>query len=172
MHSWYCISRRLFLSSGSPIFVFLMRKKSPSYPKWLPYLILVALLGIFIWLRFQKAAPRSKDTEKQVKPAPQPKPAATTDYGFNRNPVQLRISRHARCRMKCRHIDESEIREMIAAGQINIAKSELDNPARPRYAMEGITHDGQRVRIVLAQEGNTTTVITVIDLGKEWKCAC
>lgn len=98
-------------------------------------------------------------------------PSQTT---LNRNPKELRLSKHARCRMDCRHIDESEVRQLLADGSINHHKSDLDHPdvCQKRYALEGRSHDDQQVRMIVASCGTTTTVITVIDLGEEWTCAC
>ena len=97
----------------------------------------------------------------------------TTSTDFNRNPSQINYSKHARCRMSCRHIDESEVKEMIKDGNINYSKSDLDSDAcHKRYALEGYSHDNQQLRIIVAECNNELTVITVIDLKKEWPCAC
>ena len=74
--------------------------------------------------------------------------------------------------MDCRHIDESEVREILQKGTINYAKSQLNDKPDPKYAVEGSTHDGQQVRIIFAPSGRGMVVITVIDLEKEWLCAC
>lgn len=85
---------------------------------------------------------------------------------------ELRFSRHARCRMDCRHIDESEVREILQKGTINYAKSEPEARPDPKYAYEGRTHDGQQVRIIIAKAPAKWVVVTVIDLKQEWQCAC
>ena len=75
--------------------------------------------------------------------------------------------------MQCRHIDESEVAEILASGSINYRKSELGNSGcNNRYAVEGKTHDGQEVRIIFAPCNTDETVVTVIDLGTEWTCDC
>ena len=74
--------------------------------------------------------------------------------------------------MDCRHIDESEVEDIIRNGTINSAKSEPDSQPDPKYALEGVTRDGQRVRIVVAEARNATVVVTVIDLDTEWTCHC
>ena len=100
-------------------------------------------------------------------------PAPTDSItGFDRNKTELVLTKHARCRMDCRHIDESEIREILQKGTINYSKSEPNGKPDPKYALEGTTHDGQQVRIVFAPSGQKMVVITVIDLGKEWTCNC
>jgi hypothetical protein len=93
--------------------------------------------------------------------------------GLNRNPSYISYSKHARCRMGCRHIDESEVKEILHEGTINYNKSELQgDDCHKRYAVEGITHDEQKVRIIFAPCNDEVTVVTVIDLGEEWPCDC
>ncbi|MGN6618357.1 MAG: DUF4258 domain-containing protein [Ilyomonas sp.] len=93
--------------------------------------------------------------------------------GLNRNPSHISYSKHARCRMGCRHIDESEVKQILREGKINYSKSELKaDECHKRYAVEGITHDDQKVRIIFAPCWDEVTVVTVIDLEKEWPCDC
>jgi hypothetical protein len=96
----------------------------------------------------------------------------TTD-DFNRNPVYIHYSKHARCRMECRHVNEAEVKEILSEGKINYSKSDLKEDAcHKRYALEGYSHDNQKLRIIVAECNNELTVITVIDLGKDWVCNC
>ena len=75
--------------------------------------------------------------------------------------------------MDCRHVDESEIKEILETGDINFAKSELNTDlCHKRYALEGVSRDSQRLRLIVAECNDELTVITVIDLGKDWPCAC
>ena len=80
-------------------------------------------------------------------------------------------SRHALCRMNCRHIDETEVKEILKDGTVNFNKIEENDKGIP-YPVEGTTHEGQHVRIVFAPHENKLTVVTVIDLDKEWECDC
>jgi hypothetical protein len=80
-------------------------------------------------------------------------------------------SKHARCRMDCRNISEREIREVLREGVINHQKSEPERN-NPRYALEDVTEDGQKVRLVIALEKTQAVVVTCIDLNKEWPCNC
>ena len=100
------------------------------------------------------------------------RPATPSLPGQEETIGELRFSRHARCRMECRHIDESEVREILQQGRINAAKSEPDARPDPKYAYEGQTHDGQQVRIIIAKVPGKWVVVTVIDLKQEWQCAC
>ncbi len=93
--------------------------------------------------------------------------------GLNRHPSHLNYSKHALCRMGCRHINESEVKEILIEGKINYNKSELKgDDCKKKYAVEGYTKDDQKVRIIFAPCQSEVTVVTVIDLGKEWICDC
>jgi hypothetical protein len=98
--------------------------------------------------------------------------AGTGSEVINRHPDHLIYTKHARCRMNCRHIDESEVQEILEKGRINYRKSEPAGRPDPKYALEGTTRDGQSVRIVFAPAKRGMVVITVIDLGTEWSCDC
>ncbi len=94
------------------------------------------------------------------------------DRGFDRRISYIEYSNHARCRMGCRHITQTEVQDIMQQGKINYTKSDLQNARCPRYALEGITEDNQKVRIVFAQCNEKTEVVTVIDLDTEWQCHC
>ena len=92
---------------------------------------------------------------------------------FNPHPKYVRYSRHARCRMECRHITEQEIAEIIAHGKIDYRKSNLQaDDCHKRYALEGITAENQYLRVIVAECNDVLTVITCIDLRTEWPCNC
>jgi hypothetical protein len=91
---------------------------------------------------------------------------------INRNESRLIYTRHARCRMDCRHITETEIREVLEKGEIEYRKSEPDAHPDPKYALEGFTKEGQHLRIIFAPTSKGLVVITCIELGVEWKCDC
>jgi hypothetical protein len=92
--------------------------------------------------------------------------------GFDRDPADLVYTKHARCRMDCRGITEDEVKQILVKGEVNYGKSEPEAKPDPKYALEGITADGQQVRIVFAPDHGKVVVITAIDLGKEWPCNC
>ena len=138
------------------------KKKNP----WTPLVVVVILsIALFVVKTCQsnKTEPTSNNT-------------TTDNYsgrGLNRNSSTINYSKHARCRMACRHIDESEVKEILKDGKINYTKSELDGTdCKKQYAVEGTTHDKQRVRIIFAPCNTEVTVVTVIDLGEEWACDC
>jgi len=139
--------------------------------KALPYLL---LLGLAILLFVVKKCKGNNE--------PQPKPTVTDnrdpsanvnrDRGFDRRVSYLQYSKHAKCRMECRHITQAEVEDIMRNGKINYKKSDLQNARCPRYAVEGETKDRQDVRIVFAQCNESTTVVTVIDMDTEWSCDC
>jgi Domain of unknown function (DUF4258) len=99
-----------------------------------------------------------------------PVPSSANDP-FDRH-GQLIFTKHARCRMDCRHITPDEIHEILDEGTINYAKSEPDARPDPKYAVEGYTAEHQHLRIVIAPEQEKLIVITCIELGVEWSCDC
>lgn len=146
--------------------------------KYLPYIFLIAAAAL---LFFIKKNQRGASTQKPNIEQPTEKitiPVLTDDVkdkneidGFNRNTSQLIFSKHAKCRMDCRKIDESEVREILKNGTINRKKIQADKRGMT-YPVEGYTHDKQHVRIVFAPKGDALVVVTVIDLDTEWKCDC
>ncbi len=131
-----------------------------QWKKALPVLFLLVLLIITFLL---KQCQSQTETDTSVK----------TSRGLNRNPSGINYSKHAQCRMACRHIDKSEVTEILKEGKINYTKSDLKgDDCHKKYAVEGLTHDRQNVRIIFASCSSEVTVVTVIDLGKEWPCDC
>ena len=143
--------------------------------KYLPYIFLVAaaLLLFYIKKNQRGAVPPKPGTEERVTvPAVIPGDNAKKEAeGFNRNATNIIFSKHAKCRMACRNIDETEVKEILKNGTVNEAKIQRDKRG-PTYPVEGVTHDNQRVRIVFAPKDDGLVVVTVIDLGKEWTCDC
>lgn len=74
--------------------------------------------------------------------------------------------------MDCRHITEPEIKEILAANNINQHKSNENDPRCPTYAYEGYSHQQQHLRIVIAKCNDVWKVVTCIDLENEFACEC
>ena len=126
--------------------------------KWLPFLIV--LLMAFALLLIKNA--QREDDVKDV----------NRNRGFDRRASFIEYTKHAKCRMDCRQISDEEVKEIMESGKINYRKSDLKDKPCPSYALEGITSDNQRVRIVFGQCDTKTKVITVIDLDTDWTCEC
>jgi hypothetical protein len=143
--------------------------------RWAPYLLIVVLLVALYFIKKYNEQPSvNNNTVVHNNKVVDDNPVNdNSDDGLDRHPKAIHYSKHARCRMECRHIDETEVQEILAIGHINFQKSELDaDLCKRRYAVEGETHDHQRVRIIFAPCNNIETVVTVIDLGREWSCDC
>lgn len=95
-----------------------------------------------------------------------------TSQNFKVDVDNLIYTKHARCRMKCRMVDESEVKEVIEKGEINSIKSNPNDKPCPTVAYEGVSHDMQHLRIVIADCEPRDKVITVIDLETDFKCDC
>jgi hypothetical protein len=165
-----------------------------------PLLIAVCLVLALSWFKFPIFTDDNKpilpptdtpSTEQTPDESPSssntPKPSNTPTTTPNRPPQptelphainqtlashRLEYTEHARCRMSCRHISESEINTVMKYGKVNAHKSEPDASPCPKYALEARTQDGQNVRIIFADCGNETRVITAIDLDDEHQCYC
>jgi len=141
------------------------------YKKYISYFVLLGA-GFLLW--FVKAHQASsypviKNTNTAIVI---PSVNETADEGLNRKAHNIIYSKHARCRMACRHIDESEVKEILEIGQVNKNKIEADARGKT-YPLEGVTHDKQHVRIVFAPKGDDAVeVVTCIDLDTEWPCDC
>jgi hypothetical protein len=95
-----------------------------------------------------------------------------SDEGISVPIPQLIYTKHARCRMDCRHINETEIKEVLAENHINRQKSNLNDPRGATYAYEGETRENQHLRIIIAKGVNAWRVVTCIDLEHEFECDC
>lgn len=113
-----------------------------------------------------------KNNHSRITHPPSDKPVRDIGFDRLRTDDKLIYTKHARCRMACRHIDESEVKDILENGVVNDRKSEPAARPDPKYALEGRTRDGQQVRIVFAPTGQGMVVITVIDLDTDWSCDC
>lgn len=91
---------------------------------------------------------------------------------FDRNLTPLIYTRHAKCRMGCRNIDEEEVAGILNNGTVNYKKSQPNARPDPKYALEGYTKDNQHVRVIFAPTARGMVVITCIDINEEWQCDC
>jgi hypothetical protein len=90
---------------------------------------------------------------------------------FRDSDAEYFFTKHARCRMECRHITQKEVKEIVRKADVNYAKSDLKAAAGPKYALEGYTSkDRQHVRIIVAPKQKHLSIVTVIDLDEDWNC--
>jgi hypothetical protein len=135
--------------------------------KLLPYVLLLLLAIVTITIKQCGKASAKKATNTTVATdVKQPR-------GLNRHPSHINYSKHAKCRMDCRHIDASEITDILENGTINYKKSELQGEdCKKKYAVEGYSKDKQHLRVIFAPCADEVTVVTCIDIGTEWACDC
>jgi hypothetical protein len=138
--------------------------------KLVPFLLLIVLAGLLLFVRTCRGLnDNGKSTDEN---RPQPKRETTRGRGFDRKISYLEYTQHAKCRMKCRHITQAEVQDIMKNGNINYKKSNLQDQPCPTYALEGYTQDQQHVRIVFAQCETDTKVVTCIDLDNDFECDC
>ena len=141
---------------------------NPQFKKAAPIILVFALAALVFIIRQCKDEPGTNDNTREKATGP----ATSREKGFDRRVSYLEYSNHAKCRMQCRKITQAEVEEIMKDGKINYNKSDLQNARCPRYAVEGVTVDDQKVRIVYAQCNEKTEVVTVIDLNTDWTCSC
>jgi len=132
--------------------------------KFILLLITAVVIGVFL---VRNIYPTARNNDNQ--PSQGNKKEAAE---LNRNVHNLILTKHAMCRMECRDITEEEIKEILREGDINYAKSNLNEKRGVTYALEGYTDDRQHLRIIFASEKDRLVVVTCIDLNKEWQCDC
>ncbi len=136
--------------------------------KLLPFIFIVLLA--LVTLAVRRCSSSSVGNQKKINPSSKDI-KADIKRGLNRSPSHINYSEHAKCRMQCRHITESEVKDMLANGIINYKKSELQGAdCKKKYAVEGESKDGQRLRIIFAPCDDEVTVVTCIDVKEEWDC--
>jgi hypothetical protein len=136
--------------------------------KLLPFIIIVILA--LITLAVRRCNSSTNSTQKKINPSSK-QYKTDSKRGLNRNPAHINYSEHAKCRMQCRHITQSEVKDLLANGTINYKKSDLNaDDCHKKYAVEGNSKDGQQLRIIFAPCADEVTVVTCIDVKEEWDC--
>ncbi len=146
--------------------------------KALPFILLIVLLLAALLIRRCGTATNKTDNEKKPKtenvrnPTEEKTDNQKTNLDVFRDPsADYYFTKHARCRMKCRHITQEEIKEIVQKANVNYKKSDLDAAQGPKYALEGVTsRDKQHVRIIVAPKERHLSIVTVIDLDEDWEC--
>jgi hypothetical protein len=124
-----------------------MKAKRATYS----LLLVLILLIVFIYKRWQEPVRRE---------------------AFDRHPVHLYYTKHALCRMDCRHISRKDINEIMEKGIINFNKSNRYDRPCPTFALQGETSDGEKIRVIFAQCSAETKVVTCYNLEEDFECHC
>lgn len=130
--------------------------------KIFPLLALIAAAIFYFWV---------KDNQRGKINVPDKQELHTNVIPFSRDTSNLVYSKHARCRMGCRMIDDYEVKEILLTGKLEESRIE-ETEKGITYPLEGLTRDKQYVRVVFAPKEKETVVVTVIDLETEWPCNC
>jgi len=147
-----------------------MNKRVATY-----LIILVVAAAAAIYLKkYQNGGAQTKKEDKTSTQHTKDQTKSNEDIQLRYHGKKVNISKHGRCRMGCRKIDESEIQEVLNKGTENKRKSgQDDKPGQcPTTALEGRTHDGQQVRVIVAECDKIAKIVTVIDLENEHSCHC
>jgi hypothetical protein len=147
--------------------------------KYFSVIMLIAAAGLFLYIKMHQrgplpAQPGTVQTDHPVRDPSVTPPSDNPnrrEEGFNRRTSHIFYSKHARCRMECRHINEEEIKEILEEGTVNYSKIEDDGRGKT-YPLEGVTHEHQHLRVVFAPKDDGLLVVTCIDLDTEWPCDC
>ena len=139
--------------------------------KLIPYLLVLVLFVIALFVKQCREAKNDDGPTTTTKE----KTNSSKEIGnldvFRDENAEYFFTKHARCRMECRHITQREVKEIVRKAEVNYTKSELDAPRGPKYALEGYTSiEKQHIRIIVAPKQKHLTIVTVIDLDEEWSC--
>ena len=141
-------------------------RDSRDFRKFVFYTIMVSLLILALTLK-RCLGPAYKNSVYI------PEQKQTGDSSFKWSTMVRDYTAHAKCRMACRHINEDEVNDILLKGNVNVAKSELNEvECQRRFAIDGYSRDNQHLRIVASPCGNKLTIITCIDLDRKWPCDC
>jgi hypothetical protein len=117
----------------------------------LSLIIVLLLLFVFIYKRWQEPVRHE---------------------AFDRHPAHLYYTKHALCRMDCRHISKEEINEIMQKGIINFNKTHLHDQPCPTFALQGQVTSGEKIFVVFAQCSDETKVVTCYNLEHDFECHC
>jgi hypothetical protein len=139
--------------------------------KLIPYLLILIFFVIALFARQCREAKNDEGLTTATKEKTNSSKAIGNLDVFRDENAEFFFTKHARCRMECRHITQREVKEIVRKVEVNYAKSELDATRGPKYALEGYTSkEKQHIRIIVAPKQNHLTIVTVIDLDEEWAC--
>src|SRR5689334_23114536 len=101
--------------------------------KWVPY-ILIAVLGIILFF-VKRCSPGKTKAKTTTEKKADVTDKVNRNRGFDRRISFIEYTEHAKCRMKCREISQSEVEEIMQDGTINYKKSDVDAKPCPTYAL-------------------------------------
>jgi len=91
---------------------------------------------------------------------------------FNRTPARLRFYAFARCRMRCLHVSDADIRALMKSGVINLGRSNRYGHPCPIFAVQGRTAGRRYIRAVFEQCHNATYLANCYNIEQDITCDC
>ncbi len=138
--------------------------------KAIPYLLLLVLFVVALFVKQYRERGSEIGNQKPSETPANDKTRNSLDV-FRDPEAEYYFTKHARCRMECRRITQKEVKEIVRKAEVNYSKSDLEAAQGAKYALEGYTSvDRQHVRIIVAPIQKHLSIVTVIDLDKEWEC--
>ena len=119
----------------------------------------------------ETAGPAAQSPRPTTPPAPSQEAAPSDPLLAGMAAQPLEFSRHARCRMQCRHVATAEIESALRTGTIDPSRTRTDGRC-DSHAVHSTGSEGERLRVVFAACETETLVVTVIDLDTDWPCDC
>ena len=137
--------------------------------KYTPYIVLLAAALLLFYVKNHQRGGNHSETVRVTTDAVQPGNNTSSSEGFNRHPAKIIYTKHAKCRLECRHITENEVKEILETGRLNTNKIQESDMGKT-YPLDGKTSGDKMVRIVVAPKKDDVVIVTVIDLDQDWPC--
>ncbi len=77
------------------------------------------------------------------------------------------VTKLAECRMHCQGITPAELKEVIKHGDVNFSMSEVHATPCQKYAVEGSTKGGHKLRIICGACAAETRILNTFDLAQK-----
>jgi hypothetical protein len=141
--------------------------------KFIPYLILFGFFIVALLVRNWRDRQESNQSDVPTESSTNERQASgrTNLDIFRDADAEYFFTKHARCRMECRDITQKEVKEIVRKAEVNYNKSDLQASGGAKYALEGYTSkDRQHIRVIVAPKQKHLSIVTVIDLDKDWEC--
>lgn len=138
--------------------------------KFIPYLILLGFFVVALLVKNWREQQRPEISTENASGQRQASGRISLDV-FRDADAEYFFTKHARCRMECRNITQKEVKEIVRKANVNYNKSDLQASGGAKYVLEGYTSkDRQHIRVIVAPRKKHLSIVTVIDLDKDWEC--
>jgi hypothetical protein len=83
----------------------------------------------------------------------------------------MEIDKKAECVLSCYHIHASDIKEMLAEGEVNFSESSPREKPK-KYVVEVETREGNELKLTFELSPSASRLISVKDPGNKLSCNC